>query len=165
MNIVPATTAPTNRTSRLSHVEINVSDYARSIRFYDTVLRPLGWERWVCTHDCTSYCDGMLKIILSPTEEKYQSGGFHRKRVGLNHLALSARSKAEVDEFYRTVLKANGIPTLYAEGPTGSEEYYAVYFEDPDRMKIEVVFAPKYCDQAAWPNNIPSNFDPNQENV
>jgi catechol 2,3-dioxygenase-like lactoylglutathione lyase family enzyme len=31
----------------LSHVELNVSDYARSIRFYDAVLVPLGWRRLV----------------------------------------------------------------------------------------------------------------------
>ncbi len=146
--------------TRLSHIEINVSDYAKSIRFYDLVLVPLGWKRLICTNDCAAYSDGMLKIILSPTNEKFKNIGFHRKRIGLNHIALYAAHKIEVDNYYAEVLRKNRIASLYQEGPSGDEEYYSVLFEDPDRMKIEVVFAPRYCDESRWPNNIPSDFDP-----
>jgi catechol 2,3-dioxygenase-like lactoylglutathione lyase family enzyme len=146
--------------TRLSHVEINVSDYAKSIRFYDTILGPLGWERLVCTTDCTAYCDGFLKLILSPTQEHFKQAGFHRKRIGLNHLALYASTKEEVDVFCEKVLQANDIKPLYQEGAAGDDDYYSVLFEDPDRMKIEVVYAPHYCDKDRWPNNIPSDFDP-----
>ena len=144
----------------LSHVEINVSDYAKSIRFYDTILKPLGWEMLVCTTECATYCDGLLKLILSAVQEKFRDAGFHRKRIGLNHIALAASSKEKVDIYFRDVLLANGIPTLYQEGPAGDEDYYSVLFEDPDRIKIEVVFAPRYCEKSSWPNNIVSDFDP-----
>lgn len=150
----------TDQKTKLSHVELNVADYAVSIRFYDLILRPLGWERIVCTSDFTSYCDGQLKIILCPADERHLREGFHRKRIGLNHLAFYAASKREVDSFFESVLKANHISTLYQEGPTGDEEYYSVLFEDPDRMKIEVVFAPNYCRKDCWPNNMESDFDP-----
>ena len=147
-------------TTRLSHIEINVSNYAKSIRFYDLILIPLGWERLVCSKESTTYCDGFLKIILSPVEEKFKQIGFHRKRIGLNHLALYANSQEEVNSFYRNVLQANNIPTLYTEGPDGDEEYYMVLFEDSDRMKIELTYAPCYCNKESWPNNIVSDFDP-----
>ncbi len=146
--------------TRLSHIEINVSDYSKSIRFYDTVLRPLGWERLVCTADCTSYSDGFLKLILSPTQENFKDAGFHRKRIGLNHIAIYALSKEEVDSYYRDVLETNGIHSLYQEGPEGDDDYYSVLFEDPDRMKIEVVCAPCYCEKNSWPNTIISDYDP-----
>lgn len=146
--------------TRFSHIEINVSDYAKSIRFYDTVLIPLGWERLVCTTDCTTYSDGFLKIILSPTQENFKDAGFHRKRIGLNHIALYASSKIEIDSYYAEVLHANGIASLYQNGPEGDDDYYSVLFEDPDRMKIEVVHAPCYCEKGSWPNNIASDFDP-----
>ncbi len=149
-----------NTTTRLSHIEINVSNYAKSIRFYDMILFPLGWERLVCTTDCATYSDGFLKLILSPTEEKFKEVGFHRKRIGLNHLALYAFSQNEVDSYYKDVLVANNISSLYQEGPDGDEEYYSVLFEDPDRMKIEITYAPCYCKKESWPNNIESNFDP-----
>lgn len=144
----------------LSHVEINVADYAKSIRFYDNILKPLGWERLVCTSDCTAYCDGFLKLILSPIQTAYIKAGFHRKRIGLNHLALYAATKDDVDSYYKNILLANGIPSLYQPGPQGDDDYYSVLFEDPDRMKIEVVCAPRYCERDCWPNNIVSDFDP-----
>lgn len=146
--------------TRFSHLEINVGDYRRSILFYDKVLRPLGWERLVCTQDFTAYCDGHLKLILCPVSSEHQKDGFHRKRIGLNHIALSVSSREEVDRFYREILQAQGIPTLYQEGPAGDDEYYSILFEDPDRMKIEVVFAPHYCDPNRWPNTLPSDFVP-----
>jgi len=149
-----------NQSTRLSHIEINVSEYAKSIRFYDSILKPLGWERLVCTHDCATYCDGFLKIILSPASNEHKQAGFHRKRIGLNHLALYANSKDEVDRYYQNVMKKNGIPSLYQNGPDGDSDYYSVLFEDPDRMKIEIVFAPRYCEKDCWPNNIESDFDP-----
>lgn len=147
--------------TKLSHIEINVSDYARSIRFYDSILFPLGWKRMVCTTDCTAYSDGVMKLILSPTEEKYKAKGFHRKQIGLNHLAFSAHSAEEVNEFHKNVLIKNSIECLYEKSPSGDESYYAVFFEDPDRIKIELVFAPDYCKSHHWTNQIESNYEPN----
>lgn len=135
-------------------------DYAKSIRFYDTVLRPLGWERFVCSQSHTVFCDGFLKLILTPTEEKFKEAGFHRKQIGLNHLAFYAGSKAEVDSYYLDILLKNGIRSLYKEGPGGDDQYYSVLFEDPDRMKIEAVYAPNYPKRECWPNTIVSDFDP-----
>lgn len=147
-------------TTRLSHIEINVADYIQSIRFYDKMLLPLGWERLLCTSDCTAYCDGFLKLILSPVADPFKSMGFHRKRIGLNHIALYADTKDAVDRYYREVMIPNGVPSLYQDGPAGNQDYYSVLFEDPDRMKLELVYAPKYCDKNTWPNNIQSDFDP-----
>jgi len=149
-----------NLSTRLSHIEINVANYAGSIRFYDSVLIPLGWERMLCTTDCTTFCDGFLKIILSPVQTSYKEAGFHRKRIGLNHLALNVSTIQEVDSFYKNVLQKNNIPSLYQDGPEGDADYYSVLFEDPDRMKIEVVCAPRYCDKNSWPNNLTDDFDP-----
>lgn len=147
------------RHTTLSHIEINVGDYAKSIRFYDHILKPLGWERFVCSTTHTAFCDGHMKLILSPAEEKFKKDGFHRKRIGLNHLAFQVKEKSEVDAFYKNTMLAYGIASLYQDGPAGDDEYYSVLFEDPDRMKIEVVFAPNYSKKDSWPNNIASDFD------
>ena len=149
--------------SRLSHIEINTGDYPQAIRFYDRILKPLGFERLVCTRDFTSFSDGFLKLILCPVEEQFRGAGFHRKRIGLNHLAFYAKSKAEVDQFYAQTLKANGIASLYQEGADGDDDYYSVLFEDLDRMKLEVVYSPQYCKRDCWPNTVVSDFDPYQE--
>jgi catechol 2,3-dioxygenase-like lactoylglutathione lyase family enzyme len=67
--------------------------------------------------------------------------------VGLNHLAFTGTSRAHVDEMAVWV-KAAGHTVLYesqypyASGPG----YYAMYCEDPDRIKVEVV-APREASQ------------------
>lgn len=145
--------------TKLSHVELNVSDYKTSIRFYDLILLSLGWEKLVSRNDHTSYSDGTLKLVIGPTEEKYKSNNYHRKNIGLNHLAFYAETKETVDEFYKEILLKNNIKTLYHEGASGDNDYYSLFFEDPDRIKLEVVYSPFYCDKEYWPNNIESNFD------
>ena len=49
--------------TKLSHIDINVTEYAKSIRFYDMILRPLGWKRLVCQKKFTTYTDGFIKIV------------------------------------------------------------------------------------------------------
>lgn len=146
--------------TKLSHVELSVSNYKDSVRFYDLILLSLGWEKLVSRTDHTSYTDGTLKIVLGPVDEAHKQFGFHRKRVGLNHLAFYAETKEVVDEFYREVLLKNGFKTLYQEGATGDNNYYSLFFEDPDRMKIELVYSPFYCDKEYSMNNLETNFNP-----
>lgn len=144
--------ASQNKGSLISHIEINVSQYAESIRFYDLVLKSLGWKRLLCQTTHTTFTDGFSKFILCPTEEAHSEIPFHRKRAGLNHLAFHADSKEAVETFYREVLLKNNVPLLYEQKPTGDDAYFAVFFEDPDRIKLEVVYAPSYCDPKDWTN-------------
>ncbi len=144
----------------LSHVELNVSDYAKSIQFYDVILQPLGWRRIVCQTSHTTYTDGFLKIVLGPVEEKYKTPPFHRKRTGLNHLAFYAPSMEFVDRYEQDVLKANQIRCLYETESKGDETYYSIFFEDPDRIKIEIVYSPEYCSERHYTNQLKSDFNP-----
>lgn len=154
-----------NQNTLLSHIELNVSDYAKSIRFYDQVLIPLGWKRLVCQKTHTVFSDGQMKIVLGPVEEKYRTPEFHRKRVGLNHLAFYAPTQAFVDEYVKTILKPKNIKCLYENHSKGDETYYSIFFEDPDRLKIEVVYSPEYCCSHHWTNKIQSDFEPYSETL
>ena len=65
--------------------------------------------------------------------------------MGLNHVAFHADSRKIVDEFHSKYLRPKGISILYGgprERTEYSKGYYSVYFEDPDRIKLELVFAP-----------------------
>src|SRR3989339_835498 len=145
--------------SLISHIEFNVCDYKQSIQFYDKIFPFMGINRINCTKEYTAYTDGATKIILIPTEDKFLSFGFHRKRTGLNHLAFYAESKEKVKQFYLEIMLKNKIKPLYQEGPFGDDDYFAVFFEDPNRIKLELVCAPNYCKYDHWPNNLPNDFD------
>jgi catechol 2,3-dioxygenase-like lactoylglutathione lyase family enzyme len=74
------------------------------------------------------------------TEPRHLAPPYHRCHVGLNHLAFHAASRAQVDEL-TAALRQRGVPILYADRHpyAGGPGYYAVFFEDPDRIKVEVV--------------------------
>jgi len=72
-----------------------------------------------------------------------KANGYHRKNIGVNHLAFGVSKKEDVDKFYQNFLIPNGIKPLYnspKQFPEYTEKYYAVFFEDPDRIKLEIVF-------------------------
>jgi catechol 2,3-dioxygenase-like lactoylglutathione lyase family enzyme len=68
---------------------------------------------------------------------------FDRYRVGLHHLAFKAKDRADVDELYRLLVREHvTILDPPAEYPEYGAQYYAVFFADPDGMKLEVVHFP-----------------------
>lgn len=103
----------------------------------------MGYEQIVKADWGFSFINGGISLWFEKAEEKYAELGYHRKRVGLNHIAFRVSSKEQVDKFYNEFLKANKIRVLYESPkklPQYDEKYYAVYFEDPDRIKLEVAY-------------------------
>ena len=76
------------------------------------------------------------------TKQKYLDIPYHRCRTGLNHLAFHAISKEQVDEIAK-LLTYKGITLLYGDKYRNNADpgIYAIYFEDPDRIKIELVYS------------------------
>jgi catechol 2,3-dioxygenase-like lactoylglutathione lyase family enzyme len=124
----------------LHHVELYVSDLERSVAFWTPFMEQLGYaaDRW--SEGMNYVKDGQAYLCFLQADPVHSAAGYHRKRVGLNHLAFTADSRAQVDAMQRWA-KAAGHPLLYesdypyASGPG----YYAMYCEDPDRIKVEVV--------------------------
>ncbi len=124
----------------IHHIEIYVSDLERSIAFWTPFLAHLGYEpdRWDGGMNYVKGEETYLCLLQAPPE--HLAAGYHRKRVGLNHLAFHGTSRAHVDEI-AAWMKQAGHNMLYdgkypyASGPG----YYALYAEDPDRIKVEVV--------------------------
>jgi len=124
----------------LHHVEIYVSDLECSIAFWSPFMSQLGYEadRWSEGMNYTKEGEAYFCFLQAPP--KHIAAGYHRQRVGLNHLAFKGKSRAHVDEMAAWVKDA-GYTTLYeSEYPFASGPgYYALYCEDPDRIKVEVV--------------------------
>ncbi|WP_438824191.1 VOC family protein [Bacillus sp. JJ1562] len=124
----------------LHHVEIYVSNLEKSNAFWGWFLKELGYEKYQEWDAGVSWKYGKTYLVFVQVEERFADVPYHRCRVGLNHLAFHARSKGHVDEVTE-MLKEKGISILYADQTpyAGGENYYAVYFEDPDRIKVELV--------------------------
>jgi catechol 2,3-dioxygenase-like lactoylglutathione lyase family enzyme len=124
----------------LHHVEMNVSNLEKSRQFYDYILPTMGYEIYQEWPKGFSYKYGDTYIVFVQTDDKYLEATYHRGQVGLNHLAFHAQSRKQVDDI-TTMLESRGVSILYRDRHpyAGGENYYAVFFEDPDRIKLEIV--------------------------
>ena len=130
------------------HVDLVVSSIARSLPFYRELLAPLGYHRITEVEgergETVWYLGG--PDVAIGLREATTEGGFDRYRAGLHHVAFEAWSRSAVDE------RAAWLVEQGAEIESGPGEYgympgyYAVYFYDPDGIKLEIVHVP---DQAA----------------
>lgn len=125
----------------LSHIGINLSSEEKCFPFWQDLLKYLEFKL-ILDGNHFDANDGHTFLCFSATKPGYLEAPFHRKHTGLNHIAFGVTSRQEVDRFVKEYLEPRNIPMLYG----GAKEYdytpgyYAMYFEDPDRIKIEVAF-------------------------
>lgn len=124
----------------ISHIEIYVSNLEKSIQFWSWLLKELGYEQFQVWSEGISFKFSNSYLVFVQTEKKYLNITYHRKRTGLNHLAFFVDSPDEVD-YFTAQLKKQKVNILYEDKHpfAGGKDYYAVFFEDPDRLKVELV--------------------------
>ncbi|MDM5207720.1 VOC family protein [Cytobacillus kochii] len=124
----------------IHHIELYVSELSRSVAFWDALLTELGYSRFQTWEYGQSWKIENSYLVIVQVEEKYLDIPYHRCRVGLNHLAFHAQSREQVDVITEK-LRENHVTILYEDKHpfAGGTGHYAVYFEDPDRMKVEIV--------------------------
>ena len=130
------------------HVDLVVSSVARSLPFYRDLLAPLGYHRIAEVEgergETIWYFGGSGGAALGLRQAQV-AGAHDRYRVGLHHLAFSASSRGVVDE------RHEWLRTMRAEIETPPQEYtyspgyYAVFFRDPDGLKLEIVHVPPHA--------------------
>lgn len=118
------------------HVSIGVADIARSKKFYDEALKPLGLALLSDGASSLGYGEKAVQLWLGATAKPVKPD----MDSGL-HFCFLARDRAAVDAFHAAALKAggkdNGKPGVRADyGP----KYYAAFAIDPDGYRLEA-----YC--------------------
>ncbi len=109
------------------HVQLHVRDVAESVRFYETVLEPLGIPLVYVGEEVAEFPN--LGLV---------SG---RPPSGPGHIAFRATSEEQVQAFHRAGVEAgyrdNGPPGVR---PQYYGRYYAAYVLDPDDNNVEAVY-------------------------
>lgn len=125
----------------LHHVDLTVSDFRRAKDFYAQVMPLMGFERLPKEFGAVAW-RGATILAIQPAKPEHKDQPHSRHAPGLNHLAFRAPSRAAVDELHAQLL-ALGVTILDppAEYPY-TPGYYAVFFTDPDGMKLEYVHSP-----------------------
>ena len=114
------------------HVVIGVSDYAASKAFFLKALEPLG---------VSVVLEGPLGVELSSDgKSSLCIRRVEESRPAPLHLAFTAASRRQVDEFHRCALEAggkdNGAPGVRAQYHA---HYYAAFVIGPDGHNVEAV--------------------------
>lgn len=128
----------------LHHIELYVSNLDASRAFWMPLLKQVGYEEtghWDDGFTLANNIDAYLTFVQ--VSAKHAHRPFHRGGVGLNHLAFRVRDRATVDTV-RGYCQSRGIVSLYDDRypfANGGTDYYALFIEDPDRMKVEFVAA------------------------
>lgn len=125
---------------RFDHMDIYVGDLARSIAFWGPLLELLGFREAADRPTAKSWRGAGAEIFFVQTEPDFVTQGYHRKRIGLNHLAFAVRDHGELQSTLEHVRSA-GARLLYEGGIEETKTQYRLFFEDPDRIKVEVVAA------------------------
>jgi len=132
----------------IDHIDLVVTDFDRSLAFYRGLLGPLGYTRegpiigergenvLYLGHEAGS---GHGAISVRSVQSGAHEVPYDRYGVGVHHIAITAPSREVVDE--RALwLRAEGATIESGPGEYPySPGYYAVFFYDPDGIKLEIV--------------------------
>jgi glyoxylase I family protein len=131
------------------HVDLTVRDPKASFAFYDAVLGVLGYhlerddERgfdWNLETQLGSHSIGVMRASEEGARRTHD-----RYSPSLHHLAWAVESREEVDRVHECLLRIGATildrPADYPQYNKG-RGYYAVFFSDPDGLKLECVYTP-----------------------
>ena len=135
----------------MNHLALTVSDLERSARFYDRILGFIGYARVQVPQPTQQLMKTPLlawsgpsgSVTLRPAKGESASRTHDRNAPGLNHFAFNAEGRADVDRMHELLMSIGAqILDAPAEYPYAAG-YYAVYFTDPDGIKLEFVYWPR----------------------
>jgi glyoxylase I family protein len=133
------------RSSGVHHVDLVVSSIERSLAFYSELLGPLGYHsvgEVVGERGETIWYLSGPGTAIGLRQAQSDSEPYDRYRIGLHHLAFEAGSRGEVDECAEWLRSQNVELESEPQEYTYIPGYYAVFFYDPDGLKLEIVHVP-----------------------
>jgi glyoxylase I family protein len=139
----------------VNHFRLTVTDIPRAERFYYPLLEFLGYRLVERSENRLAWAGwaahGNLHWIIVSIASQEHRGSYHdRYAPGLHHLAFNADSRDEVDRFHDLLVR-EGAQVLDPPAEYNYEPgYYAVFFCDPDKLKLELVHVPSRGSQDYW---------------
>lgn len=124
-----------NRVVGIDHISIRVSDIKKSKDFYSKLFDFLGFKVLDEYDDAIGWTNGKTRFWIGAANNKEKGQKYRLGDVGYHHYAFELRSRKDVDDLYSFLQKEGAVivdpPDEYYE------DYYAVFFLDPDGLKLE----------------------------
>lgn len=124
-----------SRVQAVDHLVVSVSNFAASKTFYSGLFEFLGFEVMDEMSGAMGWSNGNTRFWIYQADSRGKSHPYRKGDVGFHHYAWSLNGRKDVDEL-QAWLEQHGAEIV---DPAGEyyEDYYAVFFLDPDGMKLE----------------------------
>ena len=128
----------------IDHLVIRVSSFEASKRFYGKVLRFLGFELKYEYEGAAGWSNKKTMFWIGQADKEGKKHPHRIGNIGFHHYAFELSKRKDVDDLH-AFLKKNDVEIVDppADYPDYGDGYYAVFFLDPDGLKLEgMVFRP-----------------------
>jgi catechol 2,3-dioxygenase-like lactoylglutathione lyase family enzyme len=126
----------------IDHLVLSVGDFKRSKEFYTKLLGFLGFKLKYEYSDMAGWSNGKTLFWIAAADGQGRKHKYRKGDIGFHHYAFELSSRRDVDEL-GAFLEKNGMTIVDPPGEYYDRNYYAVYFTDPDGMKLEgMIWAP-----------------------
>jgi catechol 2,3-dioxygenase-like lactoylglutathione lyase family enzyme len=126
----------------IDHLVLSVGDFARSKAFYDKLLGFLGFKLKYDYAEMSGWSNGRTLFWIAAADAQGRKRKYRKGDIGFHHYAFELASRGDVDKL-GAFLDENGMTVIDPPGEYYGRDYYAVYFTDPDGMKLEgMIWAP-----------------------
>ncbi|MBV9783885.1 MAG: VOC family protein [Acidisphaera sp.] len=119
----------------IDHLVIRVGDYRRSKAFYGRLFEFLGFEVSDEFESAIGWTNGRTRFWIYPADAQGRKRRHRDGDIGFHHYAFQLRSRKDVDAL-QAFLETEGV-TIVDPAAEYYEDYYAVFFLDPDGLKLE----------------------------
>jgi catechol 2,3-dioxygenase-like lactoylglutathione lyase family enzyme len=123
----------------IDHLVLSVGDLARSKAYYARVLGFLGFRLKYELGDFAGWSNGKTLFWIAQADSAGRKRKHRKGDIGFHHYAFELESRAAVDAL-GAFLEQHGLPVADPPGSyNGDDQYYAVFFHDPDGMRLEAM--------------------------
>jgi catechol 2,3-dioxygenase-like lactoylglutathione lyase family enzyme len=121
----------------VDHLVISVGDFEKSKAFYAPLMEFLGFKVEAEYEDMMGWHNDQTLFWIAAADAKGRKHKYRKGDIGFHHYAFRLRSRKDVDAL-QTFLEEQGTRIV---DPAGEyyDDYYAVFFLDPDGMKLEAM--------------------------
>jgi glyoxylase I family protein len=138
---------------RIHHLDLTVSDPEKSRPLYDLFLTHMGYREVDRKGDGGTEWDmvgDFMSVGIVKARGPNARHGHDRYAPGLHHAAWVSLTREDVDALFAKLQTFGATildpPADYPEYNQG-KGYYAVFFSDPDGLKLEYVWTPPVADK------------------
>jgi glyoxylase I family protein len=122
----------------IDHIYVTVSNLEKSETFYDVVMKVLGFRKnqfQIDGEKHIQYYNRHFGYVLRPARSTNSHNPY---APGLHHICLRVESEEEVSEIATKLMEQNISVSEPKQYPEYAPDYFAVFFSDPDRIRLEI---------------------------